>query len=158
MQHRKLRLSQLTAGLLLCHARQAAQDPEASTAGERAVSIPRAAAAHADLLARLPGAAPQGCNTIVVQNCNDAGSGSLRAAVGTAQSGDTIDVSQLACARITLTTGEITVLPESLAIDGPGPDALSIDGGSASSHFNRVFHHLGLGTLALNHVTITNAR
>ena len=101
--------------------------------------------------------APQ-ANTIVVQNCNDNGSGSLRAAVAAPASGDIIDLTQLACTRITLTTGQITVPLTSLTLNGPGPDQLSIDGDSGGNHFNRVFDHQGSGSFALNHLTITNAK
>lgn len=117
------------------------------------------AQAEADLIASAPAgvSAPQ-ANTIVVQNCNDSGSGSLRAAIVAAASGDTIDLTQLACTRITLTTGQITVPQTSLTLNGPGPDQLSIDGDSGGNHFNRVFDHQGIGSLALNHLNITNGK
>lgn len=114
-----------------------------------------AAAQPHDILAAAP--APQ-ADTIVVQNCNDSGSGSLRAAVTAAATGDTIDLAQLACARITLTTGQIDVPQTSLTLNGPGPNQLSIDGDSGGNHFNRVFDHQGSGTLAINHLTVENAK
>jgi len=83
--------------------------------------------------------APQ-ANTIVVQNCNDNGSGSLRAAVAAAASGDIIDLTQLACTRITLTTGQITVPLTSLTLNGPGPDQLNIDGNSGGNHYGPFAH------------------
>ena len=47
--------------------------------------------------------------TTVVRNCNDQGSGSLRNAVSNASSGDTIDLGQLHCSTITLTSGAIEI-------------------------------------------------
>ena len=47
--------------------------------------------------------------SIVVDNCNDAGAGSLRDAVDNAADGDTIDLTQLACSTISLSTGAILI-------------------------------------------------
>jgi len=153
---RKLRVRPLASALLLWYPALASAEPAASGA-DRAAPVP-AATAHADALARvLSGAAPQG-NTFVVQSCNDAGNGSLRSAVAAAQSGDTIDLTQLACARITLTTGQIAIGVDSLTLNGPGADQLSIDGGAASNHVNRVINHTGTGTLSINGLTVTNAK
>ncbi|HKE46461.1 MAG TPA: choice-of-anchor Q domain-containing protein [Rhodanobacteraceae bacterium] len=85
-----------------------------------------------------------------VTNCNDAGAGSLRDAVGAAAAGDTIDMSKLACATITLSSGAIVVAQESLTVKGAGADALAIDGGS----IDRVFMHNGTGTLAVEYMTL----
>jgi hypothetical protein len=92
--------------------------------------------------------------------------GSLRYAIANAQSGNTIDLSQLSltCSTITLATGamlgELTVSQPSLTIQGPPPNSLlyplpmMLSGASNS----RVFKHTGTGTLTLNYLTIANGR
>ncbi|MEO6689687.1 MAG: choice-of-anchor Q domain-containing protein [Dokdonella sp.] len=84
-----------------------------------------------------------------VTNCTDHGSGSLRAAVQGAVSGDTIDLSQLQCSLITLTTGRIDV--PGATIQGPGSTHLTIDGNLG----DRVFNHAGNDILTLNGLTLT---
>ncbi len=98
--------------------------------------------------------------TMPVLNCNDDGIGSLRKVIQVAESGDTIDLSALACSTITLTTGaiHITALQSDLILRGPGADQLAIDGGLNSRHYNRVLNHLGTGTLTIQGLTIANAR
>ena len=49
-----------------------------------------------------------------VTNCDDDGAGSLRAAIAAASSGDTIDLTALACSTISLTTGFIGVAEDDL--------------------------------------------
>jgi hypothetical protein len=70
-----------------------------------------------------------------VTTCLDDGSaGTLRYAVDPthgAVSGDTIDMSALACGTITLSTGAIAVGQQKLTIKGPGADLLTIDGQNA---------------------------
>lgn len=87
-----------------------------------------------------------------VTNCDDDGPGSLRSEVAAATSGDTIDLSSLACSTITLTSGAIDVPVDDLAIVGPGTDGLALDGDASS----RVFTHTGTGTLDISGVTIQN--
>jgi hypothetical protein len=86
----------------------------------------------------------------VVTNCNDAGAGSLRAVVDIANTGDTIDLTQLACGTITLTTGEIVIPDNDIDIIGPGADQMTIDGNENSA----VLVHTGLGTLVIDGVEI----
>jgi len=81
---------------------------------------------------------------IVVTNCQDSGNGSLRQAVQTGAPGDPIDLTQLTCGQISLTTGRIDVNRD-LLIQGPGPDILAIDG----THTDRIFNQNGNYTLAL---------
>ena len=88
--------------------------------------------------------------TRVVTNCNDSGAGSLRNAVGSALSGDTIDLRSLSCTRIILTSGEIAIPQNNLTVLGRSRDALAIDGRQAF----RVFGHTGTGTLRIQHVTV----
>jgi hypothetical protein len=67
--------------------------------------------------------------TITVTNTNDSGPGSLRDAIATAASGDTINFAFLINFRtINLTSAPITV-DKSLTISGPGASRLAIDGG-----------------------------
>src|SRR3954451_10129605 len=72
--------------------------------------------------------APTSYATTLVTNCNDAGAGSLRAAIGSAPNGDTIDASGLAgvCSTITLKTGDIVVPQTNLTIKGPPGATLAI--------------------------------
>jgi hypothetical protein len=93
---------------------------------------------------------PQGGN--VVSNCDDSGDGSLRDAVATAATGDTIDLTQLSCSTITLASGAIVTSLDDLTILGPGQAALAIDG----NHADRVFSHSGAGTLVFDGVTLAH--
>ena len=94
------------------------------------------------------GAAPPP-TALVVQNCLDHGPGSLRQAVVDAAPGEPIDLTQLGCSTITLTTGSINVSRAQL-IQGPGPDALTIDGAG----IDRVFTQASTDPLALYGMTI----
>src|SRR5262249_46061722 len=58
--------------------------------------------------------------TLPVTNCNDAGGGSLRAAMAAAHSGDTVDMTGLTCGKISLATGELNVPVDNLTLQGPG--------------------------------------
>lgn len=99
----------------------------------------------------------------VVQNCSDAAPGSLRDIIenpANAQSGDTVDLSQLpmlcavANSTISLTTGEITINQGALTLIGPDPSigSVTISGGGAS----RVLKHTGSGVLAVRGLTVAN--
>lgn len=98
-----------------------------------------------------PGAAHA---TAVIGNCNDAGAGSLREAVAAAADGDTIDLTQLQCSTITLTTGAIEVDLDNLTFEGPGRTKFAIDGNAA----DRVFIHPYGGTLTFKALTVRNGR
>jgi hypothetical protein len=89
-----------------------------------------------------------------VTNCNDSGAGSLRDAVANAAPGSTVDLSTLACGTITLTSGAIGVTQGALTLNGPGEDALTIDGYFA----DRVFVHEGAGTLRFVGLTVANGK
>jgi len=58
--------------------------------------------------------------TVPVTNCNDGGSGSLRSAVASAASGDTVDLRALRCSAITLVNGPIAIAQTDLTLMGPG--------------------------------------
>jgi len=93
-------------------------------------------------------------NSIVVHNCNDSGNGSLRDALNNANSGDTIDLTQLSCSTITLTTGSILFNQTTITLQGPGAKYLSIDGNSAYAPLL----HAGGGTLYVNDLTVEHGR
>ena len=107
-----------------------------------------AATAHFHANTEVIGAAP----AATVTNCDDDGPGSLREAVAGAASGDTIDLSALTCATITLTTGHIAVAQDDLTLVGPGASALAIDGGNAYG----ILRHTGAGTLTVSGLTMTH--
>ena len=90
----------------------------------------------------------------VVSNCNDDGPGSLRAVLTTTASGDTVDLTRLACSRISLTTGAIAARVDTVTLEGPAARQLTIDGNDA----DRVFLHYGAGGLLLRNITITRGR
>jgi hypothetical protein len=70
--------------------------------------------------------------TNTVTSLADSGPGSLRAALGAAAAGDTIDFS--ISGTITLTSGEL-VISKSVTLLGPGADALKVSGNNASRVF-----------------------
>jgi adhesin HecA-like repeat protein len=86
--------------------------------------------------------------TITVTNCNDRGPGSLRVAVARALSGDTIDMTGLACRRINLTSGPIRIPQGDLTLVGGG--GMTVDANGLSS----VFRHSGTGWLRIRGMTI----
>jgi hypothetical protein len=93
---------------------------------------------------------PVPATSIPVTNCDDAGPGSLRDAVSAAADGDTIDMTSLACSKITLTTGAIAIGLNNLTLQGPNVLGLEIDANDS----DRALWHLGNGTLTVNDLTI----
>jgi hypothetical protein len=89
--------------------------------------------------------------TIVVDNCNDNGPGSLRQALADAPDGGTVDLSALACSLITLGS-HLRVNHVDLDVTGPGSGALMIDAGA----LDRVFVHTGLGVLTIDDLVLAN--
>lgn len=87
-----------------------------------------------------------------VTNCADDGPGSLRAAAAAASNDDEIDLTQLSCSRITLTTGAIEIDADSLTLTGPSRYRLTLDG----HHLDRVLIHPGDGALTVKGLTIEN--
>lgn len=85
--------------------------------------------------------------TIAVSNCDDSGTGSLRAAVADAASGDTIDMRGLGCRPINLTSGAIEIPQHELTMIGGG---ITVDAGNLSS----VFRHQGTGWLRIRGMRI----
>jgi hypothetical protein len=90
--------------------------------------------------------------TVAVANCKDAGPGSLRAAVGLAASGDTVDLRARHC-TILLTGGEIVVPQANLRLLGPGAGALAI----TSNFKTRVLNHSGAGTLSVERLSLIDS-
>jgi len=88
---------------------------------------------------------------VAVVNCLDHGAGSLRQAIIDNTSSAPIDLTQLACSRITLTSGSINVQRAQL-IQGPGAALLEIDG----AHLDRVFTQTSTQPLALYGMTVQN--
>jgi hypothetical protein len=86
---------------------------------------------------------------VAVENCNDAGPGSLRAVLASAVNGDVVDMRNLACSFITLRSGELTTTAPTLQIYGSGQ---TISAGGRS----RVISHDADGTLVLSHLTIAS--
>jgi hypothetical protein len=70
--------------------------------------------------------------TITVTSTADSGAGSLRDAITTASSGDTINIT--VTGTITLTGGAVTIT-KSLAISGPGASLLAVSGNNAKQVF-----------------------
>jgi len=116
----------------------------------------RAAALRAHFIARhgaLPAAPRRAAATLSVSNCDDSGAGSLRAAVTSAVSGDTIDLTGLDCGTIALTSGALASDVDYLTLNGPGADKLVIDAG----HHSRVIALLGTaGALTIDGLTLRN--
>lgn len=99
--------------------------------------------------------APHAPNTtVVVENCNDSGAGSLRDAVANAGGGATIDLTQLTCGQISLTTGAISISQVNLVLMGPGRDKLTLDGGLIRS--NGVLYQTAAGVLSIQDLTIAH--
>lgn len=93
--------------------------------------------------------------TITVNNCNDSGGGSLRAAVDFASSGDTIDMSGLSCSTIKLNSSIVTSL-DSLTLKGK-PDAGKYGSPTIDAQGNDwPLRHTGSGTLTVIKLGIQN--
>src|SRR5262245_19860829 len=97
-------------------------------------------------------AAASSATATPVANCDDDGPGSLRATIAAAASGDTIDLSALTCATISLTTGYIGIAQDDLTLIGPGASGLAIDADSASGFLR----HTGADTLSVTGLTISH--
>ncbi|HVZ20611.1 MAG TPA: choice-of-anchor Q domain-containing protein [Vicinamibacterales bacterium] len=94
-------------------------------------------------------------SSVVVTNCDDSGPGSLRDATGLAGDGDTIDMTQLTCSTISLTTGALVIGQTSLTLEGPLGGRLTLDG-SANASGSSLIYHLGFGDLIIEDMTLRN--
>jgi hypothetical protein len=97
--------------------------------------------------------------TWAVTSCDEGSSGDLATRTGTlrfaaanAASGDRIDMTSLACAQISLTTGAIQIPQDNLRIDGPGIADLIITG---KYEQDRIFRHTGTGTLQISDLSMS---
>lgn len=98
---------------------------------------------------------------ITVANCNDSGTGSLRAAIASVTGANhVVDLSGLACSTITLTTGALVTTAIDLTLLGPADHHLTIDGGySGQPHrYNNAINHFGGGTLELDDLIVADAK
>lgn len=164
-RHRTLRLLPLAAALAatgmvaipgwLVAGEQSAQMPP--TSGLLAGMAEPLTYARPTMADRDAAAATQPNGSVAVLNCNDAGAGSLREALSVAASGDTVDMSQLTCSKVTLAES-LVVLQEQLEIHGPGRNQLTLDGSSIASK-NGVLVHLGSSdTLTVEDLSISGGR
>jgi len=106
------------------------------------------------LMPHTPSPRPSPAAALTVVNCDDDGPGSLRTTITNAPDGSAIDLTQLTCSAITLTTGAIVVPVDSLTLTGRGRSALAIDGNAN----DRVFIHPHRGALTFQSLTIRHGR
>ena len=91
-------------------------------------------------------------STFTVTNLLDTGAGSLRAAVSAANANPGADVINFATTgAITLTSGELDIT-DSLTINGPGVNSLTVSG----NHNSRVFGLTGNPTVSIADLTVAN--
>lgn len=123
-------------------------------AAEAGIAVPADLPLYMERLAKQkakkPPATPKA--TIQVTNCNNSGSGSLRAAVGFASSGDVVDMSGLNC-NITLTSSIVTSV-NNLTLKGNPDNKYGISGGNSI----RPLNHTGTGQLTLDGVIVRHGR
>lgn len=115
-------------------------------------SLPRLPLAAACFLLFAASAEMAFAAPLPVSNCGDTGSGTLRASVASAVTGDTVTIPpNLGCSSISLGTA-IPITVSSLTIAGPGADAMTV------AHFggagDRVFYHQGTGTFTIQALTV----
>lgn len=84
--------------------------------------------------------------TLLVTNCNDSGGGSLRVALASAQSGDTVDLRSPGCNRIPSISGELAVSANDLLLQGPGAEKLTLSS----------IRHTGAGILRVDSLRIAD--
>ncbi len=101
--------------------------------------------------------------TLRVTSCADDGSpGTLRTVVNAAANSDIVDLTQLACSKITLTQGPIDTNflgPHPLnvlTIQGPGADELTISGGGQSLVFGTGGYSFTNNVFTINDVTVAD--
>lgn len=91
----------------------------------------------------------------VPSTCAESIDGTVRQGFLCAHNTDTIDLTQLACSKITL-SAPLVAGPGSLALNGPGQDKLTID---AAGQFQALVHNAGgYDGLYINNLTIANGR
>jgi predicted outer membrane repeat protein len=110
---------------------------------------PASAVARLAILLLALAAMPGRTATITVTSTADSGPGTLRAALGSAADGDTINFA--VTGTILLTNGELLV-SNSVTIAGPSPGFLAVNGQGS----DRVFHIAPSGRVTIAGLTITN--
>ena len=86
----------------------------------------------------------------VVSNTNDSGAGSLRGAILSAMSADSITFAPAVLGSITLITGELAI-NQNLTITGPGANFLGVSGNNSSRVFN-----IGPAIVSLSGLSVRN--
>jgi len=90
-------------------------------------------------------------STLTVTNLHDSGAGSLRAAITAASNGTTIDFAKGLHGTITLISGDLPIA-NSVTIDGPGANLLTISGNDSS----RIFDVSGSATVDISGLTLSD--
>lgn len=97
-------------------------------------------------------------SVLSVANCDDAGPGSLRSTIATAGESDTIDLGNLPCSTISLTSGQIPIPQQDLVLQGPGKDALVIDAQASSRVFDLGHPYAQGSGIRIAGMTLANGR
>ena len=97
--------------------------------------------------------APAAFAAPAVVNCDDSGTGSLRAAVAAAATGDVIDLSGLSCQAITLASA-ITSGVADLTVRAGTTQGFAIGGNDTA----RLFTHMGASRLTLENLALAHGR
>jgi hypothetical protein len=161
---RSLHLRPLVASLTLALA--AAIPVAGSASASQAFALdhgarPARAAAHvAGLAAAVPGPATTlgvthlvtTCADQLVPTCDGVDDGTLRKAFSCAGNGDTIDLTQLKCSAISLSSALTDSGAAYVTLQGPGRDLLAIDAGGTG----RALVHNGKGALSVIGLTVRN--
>jgi hypothetical protein len=160
-RRRRLRLQPLAACLALAFSGSttgASNDPSAQ--GQLPVTDGRHVAHSVRLASNVGSAVTFVVNTCadpvpVPSTCAETTDGTIREGFLCAHNGDTIDLTQLVCSKITL-AAPLVAGPGSIALVGPGQDKLTID---ATGRFRALVHNGGAyDGLYVNNLTITNGR
>src|SRR5580704_1627210 len=93
-------------------------------------------------------------STLVVENTDDSGAGSLRDTIANASPGDTITFAPAVTGTITLTNGELDI-DEDLTIQGPGANVLAISGNNTADHVFNIGSVTPAVNVTLSGLTIT---
>ena len=134
---------------------QVAPEGSAFSTASRKPRSRRLTACFAAAFALAPAAVP--ATPLIVSNCNDSGSGSLRAQIGAASSGDTIDLSttQLTCSLITLTSGEIAFSKPYLTLIGPASRTVTITTNANNRLLHETYFSGSSGVLDVQNLTLS---
>lgn len=153
----------LTAGTGDATAASAASPATGAQTTRYALRLESRRLRNTGLVRRAEKALPISGATLPVTSClDDADPGTLRNVLAGAAEGDTVDLSALTCSTITLTQGPLdsSALGEhqlyDVTLQGPGRDALTIDGGGVSQVLVVGGFSSDEGTFTANDLTIAN--